>query len=293
MNAGLKTFLHGAGSVLAIIGLALVGQRIYNQPVALQAIHFNGLQYLSLVGLSAICSLSGWLLAMAWQQILLHLGAPINRSTATRIYGLSQICKYIPGNIFHLAGRQGLGMAAGIPSWTLIKSTAWEMGLLCVTAAPFLLLVAPAYFNLSRMQDAAVAGFSLLLMGITWLIHRALGFHLLFAFLLYLMFLGVSGLVFSGVVAVVSPNRIDAWWSIASYFIIAWLMGLVVPGAPAGMGIREWVLLEMLSTHLSADTALVAVTVGRIVTASGDVVFWFGALVSAQRHRRIASRVAH
>ncbi len=270
---------------MAIAGLALVVQSIYTQQEALHAIQFSGRQYLSIAGLVMIYGLTGGLLAMAWQKILAHLGTRVSTSSAVRMYGLSQIGKYLPGNIFHLAGRQGLGMAAGIPSWTLIKSTVWELGLLCMTAAPFLLLLAPAHFKPNRLQDAAVTGIALLLMGSAWVIRRIWGASLLHAFLMYLLFLGVSGLVFAGVAHTVSVDQVDAWGALASYFIIAWLLGLVVPGAPAGIGIRELVLLGLLASHMSTDAALLTVAVSRIVTAGGDVLFWLGALSLAQVHR--------
>ena len=282
MNANVQTFLHRVGSVLAVAGLALVLQRLYAQHDTLQAVHFSKLQYLSIAGLAMIYGLSGWLLAMAWQKILAHLGTRMPASSAIRIYGLSQIGKYLPGNIFHLAGRQGLGMAEGVPSWTLIKSTVWELGLMCTTASPFLLLVAPAYFRLERLQDAAVAGVALLLMVFAWVIRRVWGTPLMQAFFLYLLFLCVAGLVFAGVVNAVSVDRIGAWGTLASCFVIAWLMGLVVPGAPAGIGIRELVLLGLLANQLSTEAALLTVGVSRIVTAAGDVLFWLGALTLAQ-----------
>lgn len=293
MNAGLKTLLHRTGSVLALIGLALVAQRLYAQQTALHEFDFSERQYLSLAVLTVVYGLSSWLLAKAWQKILAHLGAQMSTPSAVRIYGLSQIGKYIPGNIFHLAGRQGLGMAAGVDSWALIKSTVWELGLMCTTAAPFLLLVAPAYFSLDGLQDAALAGFAMVLMGIAWGIRRVWGTPLLLAFLLYLLFLCVSGLVFAGVAHAVSMDRVNAWGMLASCFIIAWLMGLVVPGAPAGIGIRELVLLGLLATHLSPEAALVAVAVSRMVTAGGDVLFWLGALFLAQRHRNRSTGVSH
>lgn len=270
---------------MAIAGLALVVQSIYTQQEALHAIQFSERQYLSIAGLVMIYGLTGGLLAMAWQKILAHLGARVSTSSAVRMYGLSQIGKYLPGNIFHLAGRQGLGMAAGVPSWTLIKSTVWELGLMCMTAAPFLLLLAPTHFKLNRLQDVAVASFALLMMGFAWVIRRIWGAPLLHAFLMYLLFLGVSGLVFAGVAHTVSVDQVDAWGALASYFIIAWLLGLVVPGAPAGIGIRELVLLGLLASHMSTDAALLTVAVSRIVTAGGDVLFWLGALSFAQVHR--------
>jgi glycosyltransferase 2 family protein len=57
-------------------------------------------------------------------------------------------------------------------------------------------------------------------------------------------------------------------------YILAWLVGLVTPGAPAGMGVRELVLLFLLSDQLSETVLLLAVILGRMVTVTGDLFFF-------------------
>ena len=70
-------------------------------------------------------------------------GHPVARRWAIKTYGLSQIGKYIPGNVFQFAARQARGMAAGVPGWALARSAAWELGLLAVCGALFGFLVLP------------------------------------------------------------------------------------------------------------------------------------------------------
>jgi uncharacterized membrane protein YbhN (UPF0104 family) len=56
--------------------------------------------------------------------------------------------------------------------------------------------------------------------------------------------------------------------------VLAWLAGLVTPGAPAGMGVRELVLLFMLNGIVIEEDLLMAIVLSRIVTVMGDVLYF-------------------
>jgi len=68
------------------------------------------------------------------------------------------------------------------------------------------------------------------------------------------------------------------WWRWLSAFALAWTVGLVVPGAPGGLGVFESVLLLRLGAALP-DPALLAVALGyRLVVTTADLL---GGLVAA------------
>ena len=83
------------------------------------------------------------MLALAWWNLLAQFGASVSKRWAIKTYGISQLAKYVPGNIFHLAGRQAMGMAAGTPGWVLAKSSIWELVLISIAGAMFSLLALP------------------------------------------------------------------------------------------------------------------------------------------------------
>ncbi|MGD9700712.1 hypothetical protein [Acinetobacter sp.] len=56
--------------------------------------------------------------------------------------------------------------------------------------------------------------------------------------------------------------------------MVAWLVGLITPGAPAGVGVREMVLLFLLGDQIAHLNLLLAVLLGRIVTMGGDLLFF-------------------
>ena len=92
-------------------------------------------------------------------------------------------------------------------------------------------------------------------------------------------FLAIAGLSFVVVLGSVSGS----WWGaqmpfIVGAYLIAWLAGLLTPGAPAGVGVREVVLYALLHSMVSQVDLITAIVIGRIVTVSGDVVFYLWAL---------------
>jgi hypothetical protein len=55
---------------------------------------------------------------------------------------------------------------------------------------------------------------------------------------------------------------------------VSWLAGFVTPGAPAGIGIRESVLILALAPYIDAKSATLVAMAFRLVTISGDLGFF-------------------
>ena len=143
MSPTLRRVLHWGGSGLALIGVVFVGFRLHSYWLDLDLSRVTPLAWSFIAVLSVIYGAANLLLALAWWHLLRHLGASATRLGSIRIYGMSQLAKYVPGNIFHLAGRQALGMAAGISAGVLAKSTIWELGSIAVAGALFGWMILP------------------------------------------------------------------------------------------------------------------------------------------------------
>ena len=61
--------------------------------------------------------------------------------------------------------------------------------------------------------------------------------------------------------------------AVAAALAGAWVVGFVIPGASAGIGVREAAVILLLSPALGAGDAAVVATVYRLVTAGGDALF--------------------
>ncbi|MGZ8184078.1 MAG: hypothetical protein ACXWT1_19195 [Methylobacter sp.] len=187
-----------------------------------------------------------------------------------------QLSKYAPGNIFHLAGRQVIGQAAGLLAWPLAKSIAWKLGLIAVTGGLFGVLILPHFIPVLPVPWASVA-FACVLFIVIAVLSNVVGKQAAYAVGWYAIFLTISGLIFVGLlILLTATNAVGPMQAvtIGGAFVVAWLAGVLTPGAPAGVGVRELVLLVLLRGMVAEADLLLAVVLGRIVTVTGDVLFF-------------------
>lgn len=281
LSQSVLQWLYRASYLLAIAGVVFLAAKINQYITQLTAGDLSSTQWLTLLLLSILYGTANLALASAWRLILRQMGVATNLSWAIKIYGISQINKYIPGNIFHLAGRHAMGMAAGIPAAPLAKSALWELILLCFIAIVYSVLAAP----LVEQEYSLLATISttLALLTIAFFILLRTGvYDLAFAALWQAGFLLVSSLVFSATLAMTLNGTATLpptlWPSICGAYVLAWLAGLATPGAPAGLGVREALLLLLLGGLIPAPELLLAIILTRMITACGDLLFYLLAI---------------
>lgn len=276
----LKRILHWTGSILSIVGIIFVAIKIseYGSQIAFSRFNYRSLFVLS--GLAIVYATANVLLALAWKALLLYLGIDVNFVWTIRTYGVAQLAKYVPGNIFHLAGRQVIGQAAGLPAWTLAKSTVWELGLVSFAGAMFGIFTLPHFVPIVSIPFATVA-FICVLGVMLVVLKKYIGSLIAFAVELYAVFFTISGLIFTVLLALIITKctipPLQAI-SICGTFVVAWLSGFVMPGVPAGIGVRELVLVLLLKGIVPEAELLLAVLLSRLVTVGGDLLFYLVAM---------------
>ena len=68
-----------------------------------------------------------------------------------------------------------------------------------------------------------------------------------------------------------APAEVAGGWSqVLGVYAAAWLLGFLMPGSPAGLGVRELVLLLGLTPLFGAQAATAAAALLRLVTTLGD-----------------------
>lgn len=278
-SKSVKALLNWVGFALAIAGMIFVFMRLRVHVSAIDIAVFTNATIGLLVVLSAVYGSANLLLSSAWRDLLSYCGADRSTRWAIRVYGLSQIVKYVPGNIFQFVGRQALGVASGVNGWVLVRSTAWEIGLISVAGALFSIILIDLYLDFFS-RTAAGSAFLLLAAALVAFLSRFVDSRVSAAFAKQVLFLAVSGLVFFACLLVVSGGmtvNVTIAPTVVGAFVLGWLAGLLTPGAPAGLGIREAVLILLLEDIGAEPVILMAVVVSRIVNVAGDVLFFGGA----------------
>jgi glycosyltransferase 2 family protein len=276
----LKKALYWAGSALGILGLGFVGFKLYEYAGQIDLARYPAGTWVILAVLAVAYGVASFGMAAAWREVMIFLGLRLNMRWVFAVYGISQLAKYVPSNIFQFAGRQALGTAAGLPGLPLLKSVFWELASLSSAGAVFALLTLPALLPWLPVWGALLlyaAAFAIAILLGRYLFGPALAR----AWTWHAAFLALAGLSFVVVLAQVTGQ----WWGettivVCGAYLIAWLAGLLTPGAPAGVGVREVVLYALLHTMLSQADLITAIVLGRIVTVSGDVVFYLLAMAT-------------
>lgn len=276
-----RKYLHLVGSGLGAIGVFFVAAKLirYGDQLSFSTLH--ALTWLEIACLAAGYGICGPILALAWRQLLAFHGVNVTPLWSIRTYGTSQLAKYVPGNVFHLASRQAIGVAAHMPAWPFAKSIGWELGAISVTALLFIPLAIPLKLETLGLGLAITAFVSFLAL-LLWLLQTCVSNRVASAIAWYATFLLLTGLVFGALLELTSSsdvalkNRPELLVPVCGAYVLAWLAGLVTPGAPAGVGVREAVLYWLLRDVAGHADLITAIVLGRAVTVVGDLLFFLG-----------------
>jgi hypothetical protein len=246
---------------------------------------------LATIGGALIYGLASFLLSAAWREILAAEHPPGPAAAYHAVYGRTQIAKYLPGNCFHFVGRQILGPALGHSQTALALASLVEGVLLMAVAASLALPLALNRFGSWSIVLLAGAISVLALVFATPILsparfrpgagapaNRGGGYRagrLLRALALQVAFFAAAGGVLWLLAALLvapeaaAPGLLTTIGALA----LAWLAGFVVPGAAAGVGVREAILMVALDGPLGPEASAVIALAFRLVTTAGDGVF--------------------
>lgn len=240
-----------------------------------------------------VYTLSQVALAASWT-VLALTALPDGRqlAIATRVYARSAIAKYLPGNVFHLVGRQLLGRALDVSQARLALATGVEillslLSVWLIAAAAFAVLPGPFPRGLSLLALilgvlAAIAFMALNLLRrlVPWTapaLDRAIGDargpELGVALALNLSFFLCLALIAGGVFRALTGEALPLM-QVGAAYLCAWVVGYIVPGASGGLGVREAALLVVLDGLADEPAVLAFALAMRLQSVLGDLFFF-------------------
>jgi uncharacterized membrane protein YbhN (UPF0104 family) len=296
------------GRTCSVIGLAYVGALIWHDRSVLGAIEWRSLLIAGAVAALVAYTAAGILSGLSWGLILRGLGITVSLTEALRIVLVTNIVKYLPGNVFHYVGRYALGLehqsgARGVIGVSLLVETvivvavaailalgflghrlpllAQDVGgaehapLVSIGLAAFIAVIVVSHFLVPRMRRLVFKETPLGL-GARWWIVSSLLTSLSF---------GLHALGLFIIVTCLAPPEVPQFTLLVGAFALAWLSGFLLPGVPGGLGIREFVLVVLLTPVTGQGIASGAAIVARGISVVGDVVLWLGAQCVLARRR--------
>ena len=223
-------------------------------------------------------------------------GVPVAKPLAFVVYTLSNLYKYIPGGVMYVVGRNRLAVETEELSHPKVALSTVLEGIIIAIAAIVIVIVtvfdhAVEYI---RQEVELPANFAvvmlviLALIGLTVYVLRkkiAIGLKKLFdhmqllrwtvlikRFGFGLMLMTLWGGTFLATLLVMGQDMAPGLGPVViGLFLLAWLAGFLTPGAPSGLGVREFVMLMFMGGILNEGILISAMFMHRIVAATGDI----------------------
>jgi uncharacterized membrane protein YbhN (UPF0104 family) len=302
----MKRLLSIVGLLISFACILFFSRAIAHHWKAISDITWDSLAWISMIIALTMYVATYSLTAYAWNCSLRVLRHPIPYRIALRILALSQIAKYLPGNIGHHVGRVMLAKRAGISTDTILGSMILDTLSVLVAAGITSLWVIRLSIQVIRSQGAVITHAFVLMTAAGLILISAAS--LLPATRLFLshqvrhlrhlmrmrnvpllgkalianagsFLIGGTGLYLLCVAFSQNAPLSAIYLEVTSIYAAAWLLGFLIPGAPAGLGVREMALLLGLSPLFGNEAATAAAAVLRIITTMGDGLVFAAGLV--------------
>lgn len=169
-------------------------------------------------------------------------------------------------------------MAENLPGGKVLRSMIWELAILAGAAAGVFCPPFAAQYFFSSLSPLWLSGiFAFCCIAVPYGVGRVLGKPLRAAYLWSILYLCCMGSVFSVILSLLTEAAVPhtELFFAGTAYVAAWFLGLVTPGAPAGLGIREGAMLFLMKgMPIPEADLLLAVLLGRIITIFGDFLFF-------------------
>jgi glycosyltransferase 2 family protein len=267
--------------------------------LGVSAIRINENGWLILVTATGITLMAhvwaGWI----WTWVLRELNQSVSSVEFIKVYLKTNIAKYLPGNVWHYYGRIVAAKNANIPTNVATLSVLLEP-LLMLAAALIVIILFGGQLVVNNLKfNLVILQFLALIIVLAILHPRLLNpaiqlldkwknkknnpeNQLINSFIVKhyplkpllgeLVFLGLRAAGF--ILTMLALNSLT-WAQIpllVGAFTCAWVLGLVVPGAPGGLGVFETTAILLLQYHFPAALVISAIALYRLISILAETV---------------------
>ena len=289
-----RNIIKVVGKGLSILSIAFIGYSVWKMGLDFTFVTDKPLfVFIMIVGV-IIKVLSLWTSGSAWVTWLKFFSnTKFEFKEARNVFVRANIGKYLPGNVMHFVQRNLFAAELGISQGQLALATVFEVMsyvlvalFISVTTArkgmqavllKFLgnrvsrvivilaLVIVVATIIVFLLKDrfrTVLKGYSLARLVKTVGIVASLQFVTLM----------MLGLVMAILICYAVGFDAKTVGVVISTYVVAWVLGFVVPGASGGMGIREMTLLLLLGPIMGNELVLPLSLVHRLITIIGDFI---------------------
>lgn len=264
---------YWARILVVFSALIFITHRIWTNWVVIKPVISQIKVGVALEGLG-ILSLSAALLGWNWVSVLLFRGIRVTRLNGMRAYFLANLARYMPGGIWHFAGRTLWLIGQGYNPQRAVESLVIEQGMILITGVT-VGLVFMRLICWSPLFVASVFFLSVLFSALrkkcqhsSWVKWGALIVNYAIFWILY----GVANLCFA--TAIVDDIKITNFASIriVGQAAMSWVVGYIVFFVPGGWGIRELAFMHLLSQDFSGSIVFILPVFSRLAQILAELI---------------------
>lgn len=229
-----------------------------------------------------------FLRSCVWKQILGKLGSNLKLEEVIYYSSLTELKRYIPGNIFSYIGRLFHFGQLGVKKKIIIKGTVIEASLYILSSFIISISGAIYLYQLSRQNilfqflpwEIFAFGLSLLIIIFFILAFIFLKKYLRNVFMFtdefFISILSWICYAIASVLIVVCLSGFNPYTIVplGSFFVFAWLVGYLSVITPSGVGVREAVIVYGLSYLVPLQTAVAIALLARLVFVFSELIFF-------------------
>ena len=227
---------------------------------------------------------------LTWRTLLADLGSPLPLRSAAKVFFVGQLGKYIPGAVWPVLAQMEMGRDLGVPrprsaaAFFLTMPIQLATGLLVTLVTlgwdrfGWLLLLVPVLLVL--LEPKVING--LIGFGLRRLKREPLEHPLTRRGMLTALGWALAGWVCYGLHLYFIVPQAGLIFAVGA-FALSWSLGILSVVVPAGAGVREVVIVGVLSPVMPSGQAIAVALSSRIVIVIGDLICAGMAGIAARR----------
>lgn len=300
MLTNYKKFLYLIGNILVILSLLFIFKILIDNYHIVMGLEFN-FYTLSIFLLLIMLSIFVYILfSISWVAQLKSNYPSFNFILSFYIISLSQIGKYLPGNIGHFAGRFYLSKRFLSKQDIIYTISVENILFICISfllgSIYILYIDITKYITLFELLFSFLLLFSLIVfsfLAIKYIRKKITIINLNYATMIKVFFIFIimsllGGLSIYILTLFIAEDSNISYLQCLSGFSLSFLIGFIIPGAPGGIGIREYSFVLLFSPFLGEIYALKIILTFRIITVLSDILlFLIGKVLSKKIKNKV------
>lgn len=304
----IKKNIKYIGNIIAILSIIFVIYAVIKLDIDFSQIkNIPAFIIICIIGI-LLSAMTVYGMAFAWKINLQYLsGQPVKYSEGAQIYVKANIGKYMPGNVMHYVERNLFAAKIGLNQLETATSSVIEI--IGQAFAAILLSIIIVYKDfINTVKKTVSAQMTFILLGVAiigvfaiiilyhhssklrTIVQRILNVQFLFVILKVLIIYGIvlicQGFLLMLLCQIVLQCNLTIHQAllIIAYYMLAWVIGFVVPGAPGGIGVREMIIVMLMNGVIGEEIILVAALIHRMISILGDITAYLFSLPMTINH---------